>query len=127
MQSGALTAVVPTIPWIPVASTLAAAADGADPWLGLKVGVATYTLRELPIEEAIKGVKRVGLKYVSIKNVKNHIDLSHASAERKLRAQMFRDAGLIPLSVGNVSMRTGEAETSMAPVTGTVATCVPFT
>jgi len=76
----------------------------------LKVGVATYTLRELPIEEAIKGVKRVGLKFVSIKNVKNHIDLSHASEERKQRARMFRDAGLIPLSVGNVSMRTGEAE-----------------
>ena len=36
--------------------------EEADPWLGLKVGVATYTLRELPIEEAIQGVKRVGLK-----------------------------------------------------------------
>jgi len=82
----------------------------ADPFHGLKIGVATYTFRELPIEEAIKGVKRVGLKYVSIKNVKNHIDLSHTTEERKQRAQMFRDAGLIPLSVGNVSMRTGEAD-----------------
>ncbi len=82
----------------------------ADPFHGLKIGVATYTFRELPIEEAIKGVKRVGLKYVSIKNVKNHIDLSHTTEERKARAQMFRDAGLVPLSVGNVSMRTGEAD-----------------
>jgi sugar phosphate isomerase/epimerase len=88
----------------------AVAAEESDPWRGLKVGVATYTLRDLPIEEAIKGVKRVGLKYVSIKNVKNHIDLSHTSEERKQRAQMFRDAGLTPLSVGNVSMRSGEAE-----------------
>src|SRR5438876_9472098 len=95
---------------MPCASFAAAAAEEADPWHGLKVGVATYTLRELPIEEAIKGVKRVGLKYVSIKNVKNHIDLSHSSAERKERAQMFREAGLIPLSVGNVSMRSGEAD-----------------
>src|SRR5438132_14031105 len=76
----------------------------------LKIGVATYTVRELPIEEAIKAVQRVGLKYISIKNVKNHIDLSHTTAERKQRAQMFRDAGLIPLSVGNVGMKNEEAD-----------------
>jgi sugar phosphate isomerase/epimerase len=110
IQAAALTSVVPVIPCLPFASSWAAAAEGADPWLGLKMGVATYTLRELPIEETIKGVQRVGLKYVSIKNVKNHIDLSHPSEERKRRAQMFRDAGLIPLSVGNISMRSGEAE-----------------
>lgn len=82
----------------------------ADPWMGLKFGVATYTLRELPLEETIKGIKRVGLKYVSIKNVKNHIDLSHSSEERKTRAQQMREAGLVPLSVGNISMRTGESD-----------------
>jgi len=81
-----------------------------NPWRGLKIGVATYTLRELPIEEAIKAVKRVGLEYVSIKNVKNHIDLSHTPEERKLRAQMFKDAGLTALSVGNVGLRGDEAE-----------------
>ena len=109
IQAAALASVAPTIPLLPLASS-AAAAEPSELWLGLKVGVATYTLRELPIEQAIQGVKRVGLKYVSIKNVKNHIDLSHPSDERKRRAAMFRDAGLIPLSVGNVSMRSGEAE-----------------
>jgi sugar phosphate isomerase/epimerase len=76
----------------------------------LKIGVATYTVRELPIEEAIKAVQRVGLKYVSIKNVKNHIDLSHTPEERKQRAQMFKDAGLVAMSVGNVGMKNDEAE-----------------
>ena len=84
--------------------------EEADRWLGLKIGVATYTVRELPIEEAIKAVQRVGLKYVSIKNVKNHIDLSHTTEERKQRAQMFCDAGLVPLSVGNVGMKNDEAD-----------------
>jgi sugar phosphate isomerase/epimerase len=107
LKVGALAAVSPAVPWMSFGSATAAEID---PWLGLKMGVATYTLRELPIEQAIQGVKRVGLKYVSIKNVKNHIDLSHSTEERKQRAQMFRDAGLIPLSVGNVSMRTGEAD-----------------
>ena len=81
-----------------------------DPWRGLKIGVATYTFREWPLEETIKGLQRVGMKYISIKNVKNHIDLSHTSEERKQRAQMFRAAGMIPLSVGNVGMRGSDEE-----------------
>lgn len=88
----------------------AAQTAAADPWKGLKIGVATYTVRELPIEQAIQGVLRVGLKYVSIKNVKNHVDLSHTPEERKARTKMFRDAGLVPLSVGNVGMKNDEAD-----------------
>jgi sugar phosphate isomerase/epimerase len=108
LKTGALAAAA--IPAINGESFAASSFEEADPWLGLKIGVATYTVRELPIEEAIKAVQRVGLKYVSIKNVKNHIDLSHTPEERKQRAQMFRDAGLVPLSVGNVGMKNDEAE-----------------
>ncbi|MFN7944084.1 MAG: sugar phosphate isomerase/epimerase [Blastocatellia bacterium] len=110
LKTGALAGAA--IPLMNMPTTLAALTPGPDedPWRGLKVGVATYTFREFPIETMIRGVKRVGLKYVSIKNVKNHIDLSHSAEERKQRAQLIRDAGLIPLSVGNVSMRGSEAE-----------------
>lgn len=92
--------------------TSAAAQNGAtpDPWRGLKIGVATYTFREWPLEEMIKGVQRVGMKYISIKNVKNHIDISHTTEERKQRVQMIRAAGLVPLSAGNVSMRGTDDE-----------------
>ena len=110
IQVGAIASLIPTLSRVASAKPYTVLVDEADPWKGLKVGVATYTLRELPIEDAIKAVNRVGLKYVSIKNVKNHIDLSHSSEERKRRAQMFRDAGITPLSVGNVSMRSGEAD-----------------
>ena len=108
LKTGALTAA--SIPSINLAGFAAPAPEEADPWLGLKIGVATYTFRELPIEEAIKGVQRVGLKYVSIKNVKNHIDLSHTVDERKQRAQLFKDAGITVLSVGNVGMKNDEAD-----------------
>jgi sugar phosphate isomerase/epimerase len=108
LKTGALAAAA--IPNVNLAALAAPMPEEADPWLGLKIGVATYTLRDLPIEEAIKGVQRVGLKYISIKNVKNHIDLSHTTEERKQRAQMFRDAGLVPLSVGNVGMKNDEAD-----------------
>jgi inosose dehydratase len=108
LKTGALT--VAALPALDLRALAAPAPEKADPWLGLKIGVATYTVRELPIEEAIKAVQRVGLKYVSIKNVKNHIDLSHTTEERKQRAQLFRDAGIIPLSVGNVSLKNDEAD-----------------
>jgi len=108
LKTGALAAAA--IPSVNLKSFAAYATEEADPWRGLKIGVATYTARDLPIEEAIKVVKRVGLKYISIKNVKNHIDLSHTTEERKQRAQMFRDAGLVPLSVGNVGMKNDEAD-----------------
>ncbi len=108
LKTGALTAAL--IPSVDLAAFAAPAPEEADPWLGLKIGVATYTLRELPIEVAIIGVQRVGLKYVSIKNVKNHIDLSHTVEERKQRAQLFKDAGITPLSVGNVGMKNDEAD-----------------
>ena len=110
LKSSTLAVLIPAIQSMSLATLQGASTEEADPWQGLKVGVATYSLRDLPIEEAIQGVQRVGLKYVSIKNHKNHIDLSHTGDERKARAQMFRDAGLTPLSVGYVSMKTGEAD-----------------
>jgi inosose dehydratase len=110
LKAGTFAALIPAVPFAPFASADPAASGESDSWQGLKMGVATYTLRDMPIEIAIQGIKRVGLKYVSIKNVKNHIDVSHSSEERKRRAQMFRDAGITPLSVGNVSLRTGEED-----------------
>ncbi len=92
----------------------ARSAETTDRWHGLKIGVATYTFREWPIEETIKGLQRADMKYISIKNVKNHIDLSHTTEERKQRAKMFRDAGMIPLSVGNVGMKNDEADVRRA-------------
>ena len=112
LKTGALAAAA--IPSVNFGAPAALTAEEADPWMGLKIGVATYTMRELPIEEAIKAVQRVGLKYVSIKNVKNHIDLSHTPEERKQRAEMFRDAGLVPLSVGNVGIKNDEADVRRA-------------
>ncbi len=108
LKASALTAAA--LPFLKHETEAAQNGASTDPWRGLKIGVATYTFREFPIEQAIKGVQRSGLKYVSIKNVKNHIDLSHTTEERKQRAQMFREAGLVPLSVGNVSMRGSDEE-----------------
>src|SRR5215510_2459938 len=77
LKTGALAAAA--IPSVNFGAPAAPTTEEADPWLGLKIGLATYTVRALPIEEAIEAVQRVGLKYVSIKTVNNHIDPSHTS------------------------------------------------
>ena len=90
-----------------VARGQAASGTPTDPWRGLKVGVASYTLRKLPLEAAIKAIRRVDLHYVSIKDA--HLAMNSTTEERKAVAQKFKDAGITPLSCGNVSMKNDEA------------------
>jgi inosose dehydratase len=75
-----------------------------DPWHGLKIGVASYTLLKLPREQAIKAIQRVGLKYCSIKD--SHMPMKTTAEERKAIAQEFVTAGITPLSCGNITMYT---------------------
>jgi sugar phosphate isomerase/epimerase len=90
----------------------AAAPGAADPWRGLKVGVASYTFRELPLEGAIHGIRRVGLRYASIKDV--HLALRSSREERRAVAQRFRDAGITPLSCGVIAIPNEEARVRQA-------------
>ena len=78
-----------------------------DPWLGLKMGIATYTFSKLKTEAAIEGIKRVDLHYCSIKDA--HLPLKSTKAEREAGARKFRDAGIIPLSCGNIAPGKDEA------------------
>ena len=84
------------------------AAAGGDRWRGLKAGVASYTLRKMPLEAAIAAVKRVGLSYVSIKDF--HLPLDSTTEQRKAVAAQFKAAGITPLSCGNVGMKNDAAD-----------------
>jgi inosose dehydratase len=86
--------------------------SGADPWLGLKIGVASYTFSRLPLEVTIQSIRRVGVHYVSIKEA--HLPLKSTAEQRKAVAAKFRDAGLTPLSCGNISLKGGESELRIA-------------
>ena len=79
---------------------------GDDRWHGLKIGVASYTFRSFPLDGCIKGIQRVGLKYVSIKDM--HLPMKSTADECKSVAQKFKDAGIIPLSCGVVYMPADE-------------------
>jgi sugar phosphate isomerase/epimerase len=78
-----------------------------DPWRGLKIGVASYTLRQMPLEAAIKAMNRTGLKYVSVKD--SHLPRKTTAAERQVVAQKFKEAGLTALSCGNIGMTADPA------------------
>jgi inosose dehydratase len=80
----------------------------SDPWLGLKVGIASYTYNRLPLDAAIKGVSRVGVSYVSIKDA--HLPMKSSAQERKEVVKKFRDAGITPLSCGVVNMNDNESD-----------------
>ena len=90
----------------------AADAGSSDPWRGLKAGVASYTLRKLPLDGAIAAIQRVGLRYVSIKDF--HLPLDSSTEERKAVARRFEEAGITPLSCGNVTMQNDEANVRRA-------------
>ena len=83
-----------------------------DAWKGLKVGVASYTFKQMPVEPTIAGIKRVGLSYVSIKDF--HLPLKSTTAERKEVTDKFRAAGITPLSCGVVSLPNKEETVKQA-------------
>ncbi|GAC1450550.1 MAG: hypothetical protein NVSMB9_35060 [Isosphaeraceae bacterium] len=84
----------------------------SDPWLGLKVGVASYSFSKLPLKAVIESLRRVGIHYVSIKEA--HLPLKSTAEERQRVAARFRDAGIIPLSCGVIAIDDDEAKTRNA-------------
>ena len=87
-------------------------ARSGDPWRGFKAGVASYTLRKLPLEKAIAAIQRLGLRYVSIKDF--HLSLDSTREERQAVAARFKEAGITPLSCGNVTMENDPANVRRA-------------
>lgn len=83
-----------------------AAPSSRDAWRGLKAGVATYSLRGLKVEEAIEGIKRVDLKYASIKDV--HLRLDAPDSWRKAVLRKFKEAGVTPISCGVINIENNE-------------------
>jgi inosose dehydratase len=114
LKTGALAGAALTLPGAAAASasTPKAPPKDEDPWRGLKVGVASYSLRKLPLEAAIKAIQRVGLKYVSIKDF--HLAMKSTAEERRAVTQKFKDAGITPLSCGNITMQNDEANVRAA-------------
>lgn len=79
-----------------------------DPWKGLKIGAATYTFNKLKLDDAIKAIVRIGLPWCSIKDM--HLPMKSTTEERKAVVEKFKAAGIMPISVGVVSLKNDEAQ-----------------
>lgn len=88
-----------------LAALLAAPAFAAKASKGkvpFKLGVATYSLRELSRADAIAALKQMGIQYVSVKEF--HLRYNSTPEQLAAGVKEFRDAGLTILSGGNIGL-----------------------
>jgi len=78
-----------------------------EPW-GIKLGVATYSLRSFDRAKAIEMIRTLQTPWVSIKDV--HLKQDIPTGEIEAGAKEFRDAGLRIMSGGNVDMKENDLE-----------------
>ncbi len=84
-----------------LATPLALAAAPADTPRGvpeLKLGIASYSFREFQRGAMIRGVKQLGVRYLSVKEM--HLPFKSTSEEREKASQQFKAAGLEVTSGG---------------------------
>jgi sugar phosphate isomerase/epimerase len=78
-----------------------------EPW-GIKLGVASYSLRDFDRAKAIAAIKALKTPFVSIKDV--HLSQSIPPAEVEAAAKEFTSAGLKIMSGGNITLNEPTAE-----------------
>lgn len=79
---------------------------------GLRVGVCSYSLRSFPAAEALQDVRRLGVRYLSLKEV--HLPLNSTPDQRKQLRQQAEDLGLSITSCGVIYLKETEAEVRQA-------------
>jgi inosose dehydratase len=80
----------------------------SDPFDGLKVGVASYSLRNFKLDEALAMTKQCGVKYITLKDM--HLPMKSTPDERREAAKKVKDAGLTLMGCGVVSMKNDEQQ-----------------
>jgi inosose dehydratase len=77
-----------------------------DPFAGLKVGVASYSLRNFTLDQAIAMTRELGVKYITLKD--SHLPLKSTPDECREGAKKVKEAGLTLMSCGVVPMKNDE-------------------
>lgn len=91
------------------ASSLAQADDkGRDPFRGLKVGIASYSLRKYPLDQAIAMTREAGVRYITLKSF--HLPLESTTAQCQEARRKIEAAGLVLMGGGVIVMKNHEDE-----------------
>jgi len=72
----------------------------------LQLGVASYTLRSLKLDDVIKNLNRLGIKNVAFKDM--HLPLNSSDEELKAASEKVRAAGINLYGAGVIYMKTKE-------------------
>jgi inosose dehydratase len=79
---------------------------------GLRVGVCSYSLRSFPLADTLQDIKRLGVRYLSLKDV--HLPLTSTPEQRKQVRQQAEDLGLSITSCGVIYLKNDEAQMRQA-------------
>jgi len=97
----------------PLASFAADATPSDDKQFhGLRVGICSYSLRSFSAAEALQSIRRLGVRYLSLKEV--HLPLNSTPDQRKAFRQQAADLGLSITSCGVIYLKDTEAEVRQA-------------
>ena len=99
-------------------STLAVGAENSDPKLvarkptpdfhGLMMGLASYSTRNLSVDDTIACCRRAGIKHIALKD--SHLKLTAPVADRAAVRKKFTDAGIEIVGCGVIYVKNDEAE-----------------
>jgi len=101
-------------PLVAEAADVSAAASAPDDkqFHGLRVGVCSYSMRSLPAAEALQDAKRLGVRYLSLKDA--HLPLTASPDERRQFRQQAEQMGLTITSCGVIYMKNDETQMRQA-------------
>src|SRR5207237_223135 len=92
----------------PVGAFAAATKAQKEPVGGLKLGMASYSLRKFNLDQAIAMTRQAGLKYITLKDV--HLAMKSSTSERQEARRKIETAGLALMGGGVIYMNNNEAE-----------------
>jgi sugar phosphate isomerase/epimerase len=92
----------------PTLTSAALTKPPGDPDRGLKLGMASYTLRKFTLDQAIAMTKQVGMKYITLKDV--HLPMKSTTAERQETLRKVEAAGLVLMGGGVIYLKNKPEE-----------------
>jgi hypothetical protein len=97
------------------AAIFQAARASAAPAADFTLGVASYSLRKFTRSQAIDIIKRLGVRYVCIKEF--HLRYADPPEARAAGRKEFEDAGLVIVGGGTISLQKTMTPTSVSTST----------
>jgi inosose dehydratase len=103
LHTGLLTSATLVFTAAPTTSFAAVTKPAVDPSHGLKLGMASYSLRKFTLDQAIEMTHQAGLKYICLKDV--HLPLNSSAETRREARTRIEAAGLTLLGGGVVYLK----------------------